>query len=191
VNETSIDGLFDALQEGDERALQKLLPPLRVRLARLAKQRLGGQEVEEVVQETLSTLWEKRQSVREPGHLLPFLFQTLRHKVGSAYLRARRERMRRGGESGLRHASTDPAKDNPEALLVAAEVESKVMRAIQACAAESQALGEVLLHLREGRSAAEIQGELGDIPIGAVRTRICRARKRLREILREDFHLDL
>jgi DNA-directed RNA polymerase specialized sigma24 family protein len=188
---TSIEGLFEALRRGDGNALHVLLPPLRVRLTRLAKQRLEGEEAEEVVQETLGTLWEKRLSVRDPGHLLPFLLQTLRYKIGNAYLRARRERSRRSDEDGLPEAAADPSKVHPEALLAASEAESIVARAIQACAAESQVLGEVLQHLREGKSPGEIQRALGNPPMGTVRTRICRARKRLREILREDFHLDL
>jgi len=186
-----IEELFDALQTGDKAALDHHLAPVRVRLCRLAKQRLGESDVDEVVQETLSILWEKRGAVREPGHLLPFLFQILRNKIGAVYLRARRERDRWGDASKLETMAADRLTVHPEALLLAAEHEGIVMKAIQKCAVENDGFGQVLRMLREGSPAVEIQTELGDLPIGAVRTRICRARKRLREILREDFHFDL
>ena len=34
-----------------------------------------------------STMWEKRDAIRDPGHLLPFLFQVLRNKIGNVYLK--------------------------------------------------------------------------------------------------------
>jgi len=192
VNTTSIEALFDALLEGDESRLEDLLPPLRVRLSRLAKQRLRDREdAEEVIQETLRTLWERRESIRGPEHLLPFVFQTLRHKIGSTYLRAERWRKRQAGEIEIENSFAGAATVHPEALLAGAEQDGIIVRAIQSCAAENQSHGQVLQLLREGRSAAEIQRELGDLQIAAVRTRICRARKRLREILAEEFHLEL
>jgi RNA polymerase sigma-70 factor (ECF subfamily) len=189
VDETTIQSLYDALETGDEEVLENLLPPLRVRLTRLAEKRVRGPGVEEIVQETLATLWAKRQSVREPAHLLPFLFQILRHKIGSAYLRAGREQARRAGE-GARQDQPADAGIHPEALLAASETGELIAKAIRKIADESPGLAEVLDLLREGGSAREIAETLG-MEIGAVRTRICRARKQLREILNEEFGLDL
>ena len=191
VRRTSIEELFDALQGGDEEALERLLPPLRVTLTRVAKRRLGGQDVEDVVQETLGTLWKKRESIRERRHLLPFILQILRNKIGNTYLRPRRQRGTRSGEGRLESVPANPETVHPEALLAAAEFDDIVTKAVGKCAAENPGFGEILRLLREGRSPADIRGELGSIPMGAVRTRICRARQRLREVLREDFQVDL
>jgi DNA-directed RNA polymerase specialized sigma24 family protein len=191
MHESSIQGLYDALRASDRDALERLLPPLRVRLERLAQKRLGGADAEEVVQETLATLWERRGQVAEPAHLLPFVFKVLRFKVGGAYRRMAREHGRRS-RRGVRGAPpANPLALHPEALIAGAETREIVSRAIRRCASENAALGRVLELLRDGRSAAEIQEELGELSMGAVRTRICRARKRLKEILREEFHFHL
>ena len=105
---TPIEEVFDALRRGDQSALQKFFPRLRERLFHLAKQRLGGDRAEEVVQETLTTLWERRDSIEDAGHLLPFLFQVLRNKIGNAYMRAQKERDRKGEQDRLESIPANP-----------------------------------------------------------------------------------
>ena len=188
---TPSEELFDALRSGDEQALERLLPPLRERIARLAKRRLGEAVLaQEAVQETLSEVWAKRSSIRDADHLLPFLFQTLRHKIGSCYLRARRERERTADlQAGDRAAPSEAG--NPERIAETEELRHSVAMAIEKCAAEHRMWGEVLRLLQSGRSAHEIRDALGDVPMATIHTRIHRARARLREILRDDFQIDL
>jgi RNA polymerase sigma factor (sigma-70 family) len=188
---TPIEDLFDALRKGDEKALERLLPPLRERIVRLAKERLGEAGLaQEVVQETLSEVWAKRESIRDAAHLLPFLFQTLRHKIGNCYLRARRERARSADlQVGDRAAPREAG--NPERIAEAEELRRSMIMAIKKCAAEHPMWGEVLRLLRSGRSASEIRDALGDVPMATIHTRIHRARARLREILRDEFQIDL
>ena len=99
--------LFEALKSGDRAAMQELLPPLRERLLRLAEKRLRGDYPEEVVQETLKTLWEKRNAVSSAAHLLPFVFQTLRNKIGNVFYRACRDREGAGSERGPEAVASD------------------------------------------------------------------------------------
>ena len=189
---TPTEDLFDALRRGDEYALAKFLPPLRARLIHLAKDRLVGEELaEEVVQETLSTLWEKRETVSDAEHLLPFLFQILRNKIGNTYLTSRRQRR-------ARRAGTDPAEalagsepQQPELVVAAHELKSILASAVDRCAAEHETFGQILRLLQEGRSPKEIQGQFGDVSMGTVHSRIHRARKRLKQILEEEFQVRL
>ncbi|MFC2171541.1 RNA polymerase sigma factor [Acidobacteriota bacterium] len=188
---TPIEEVFDALKRGDEPALQEFFPRLRERLFHLAKQRLGGDRAEEVVQETLATLWERRDSIEDAGHLLPFLFQVLRNKIGNAYMRAQKERDRKGDQDKLERLQANPPVVDPAILTEAGELQQIVAKAIKTCVEENEKQGKVLLLLHEGRTASEIGVELGNIPISTVRTLIHRGRKRLKEILKNDFQLDL
>jgi DNA-directed RNA polymerase specialized sigma24 family protein len=192
---TALGRLFNALVEGDKAALHSLLPPLRERLLRLARKRIGGTlpegAAEETVQETLSVLWEKRESVREPGHLMPFVFQVLRHKVLNAGYRARREERRQGEVTKSSHDRAGLAGANPEVVFQARELDDVLKGAIEACAEENPAWGRMLQLLREGQGVEEIRAELGDISVAALYTRLHRARKRLKEILRQKYGIDL
>jgi RNA polymerase sigma-70 factor (ECF subfamily) len=183
--------LFDALRRGDNRALEELLPPLRERIARLAKERLGdAQTAQEVTQETLSAMWTKRESIRDPDHVLPFVFQTLRHKIGSCYLRTRREKLRVTGlQSHI--SATSPEAGNPERIAEARELERSITAAIEKCAVEHVMWGKILQLLRSGRTPQEIRSALGDVPMATIHTRIHRARARLIDILRDEFQVEL
>jgi DNA-directed RNA polymerase specialized sigma24 family protein len=186
-NRTPIDKLFDALKKGDEAALQDLLPPLRERISLVAKRRIRGVRSEELTQETLSTLWEKRDSIRTPDHLLPFVFQTLRFKIGDVLMEIQREQRRQAAEADLHDLPADPPTAHPERLTEARALDLIFDRAIATCIAENRVWGRVLQLLRQGCSREDIRRELGNVPMATVYTRIHRARKRLKEILEEDF----
>jgi len=188
---SQIDLLFDALHRGHEEDLRRLIPPLQERLTALAKERLRGQlPAEDVVQETLATLWEKRASVRSSRHLLPFVFQVLRNKIGNVYSKARRVSDNPGRDVRIETVAADPASSGPESEARANELERILDAALSRCAAEHPLWGKVLELVRAGRSPAEIREEL-DIPMATVHTRIHRARKRLREILENDYGMKL
>jgi len=184
------ESLFVALQNDDEAALRALLPPLRGRLQAIAKQRVAESLAEDTVQDTLTTLWRKRNALESADHVLPFIFQTLRNKIGNAYLQAKRRAevsaSSQPGEQGLPRVAMDP-----ESALEGEEFERIVELAIERCAAENETWGVVLRMLRAGHSPAKIRESLGDIPMATVHTRIFRARQRLKQILREEYDIDL
>lgn len=186
-----IDQLFEALHRGHEADLLRLIPALQERLTALAKERLGEQlAVEDVVQETLATVWEKRSAVQSPQHLLPFVFQVLRYKIGNVYSKARRLPEIPASEVSVSIAEADRASSDPEEAVRATELVSILDAAIRRCAEEHPLWGKMLELIREGRTAAEIREELG-IPMATVHTRIHRARKRLRKILENDYGIEL
>ncbi len=188
---SQIDLLFDALRRRHEEDLRRLIPPLQERLTALAKERLRGQlPAEDVVQETLATLWEKRASVRSSRHLLPFVFQILRNKIGNVYSKTNRLPDNPGRDVKVETIAANPAGTDPESEAGANELEGILEAAVSKCAAEHPMWGKVLELIREGRSPAEIRKELG-VPMATVHTRIHRARKRLREILENDFGIEL
>ena len=189
--ETTIEKLFSLLQTGDLDSFGEALAPIRGRIVHLAQRRLQREEVEDVVQQALSTLWEKRSSVRDPEHILPFLFQILRNKLGDAYRRRRRQQETRASKSGPLDSLQDPGAPQPELLLEKKELEKVLREAIDICAAENRLWGKVLQLLRDGRSREEIRKELGSIPMATVYTRIYRARQRLMEILKDEFGVEI
>ena len=191
MEKTLIDRLYDSLRNGDTETFSEVLAPFRERILRLAKQRLGEQEAEDIVQETLSALWEKRRSVQTSDHLLPFLFQILRHKIGNVYLRNQRNQDGRTAQEDLGKRSRNPEETDPGRRFEAHELQRILQQAIDRCARENLLWGRVLQLLREERSRKEIQGDLGNISLTALDMRIHRARKRLREILKEDYGIEL
>ena len=184
------ESLFRALQNSDRASLHALVPPLQERLRAIAKQRLSESLAEDTVQETLTTLWEKRNALQSAGHVLPFIFQTLRNKIGNVYLRAQR-RSELGADSNLGGGELPQPAANPETLAEGMEFERLLGQAIERCAAEHEMWGAVLRMLKGGRSATEIRESLGDTPMATVHTRIFRARQRLKQILREDYDIDV
>jgi RNA polymerase sigma factor (sigma-70 family) len=186
-----IKKLFTLLQTGDLDSFGEVISPVRGRIVRLAQQRLQRDEVEDVVQQTLSTLWEKRSSVRDPDHLMPFLFQIMRNKMGDSYRRKRYQQEIRVTKNEPMDSLKDSESTNPELLLEEKELENVLKEAIDICAAENRLWGKILQLLQEGKSREEIRKELGDIPMATVYTRIYRARHTLINILKDEFGVEV
>lgn len=188
---TTIERLFNILQSCDLDYFSEVFAPFHGRIVRLAQQRLQREEVEDVVQQTLITFWEKRHSVCSPEHLLPFLFQILRHKLGDAYRQKKSQRKTHRAIAEHLNSQQGQNRLEPERLLEGKELEIILKDAIELCAAENSLWGQVLQMLKEGRSREEICEKLGDIPMATVYTRIHRARQCLIKILKEEFGLDI
>ncbi len=183
--------LFTLLQTGDLDSFGEVISPVRGRIVRVAQQRLQRDEVEDVVQQTLSTLWERRSSVQNQDHLMPFLFQILRNKMGDSYRRKRYQQEIRVTKTEPMDSLKDPESKNPALLLEEKELEKVLKEAIDICAAENRMWGKILQLLREGKSREEIHKELGNIPVATVYTRIYRARKTLMKILKDEFGVEI
>jgi RNA polymerase sigma factor (sigma-70 family) len=189
--ETIIRRLFALLQTGDFDSFGEVISPIRGRIVRLSQQRLQRDEVEDVVQQTLGTLWEKRSLVNDPDQLMPFLFQILRNKMGDFYRRKQYQQQIRVMKNEPMDSLKDSEATNPELLLEEKELENVLKEAIDLCAAENRLWGKILQLLREGKSREEIRKELGDIPMATVYTRIYRARQMLMKILKDEFGVEI
>ena len=165
------------LKNGDLDSFGEAFSSIRKKIVRLAQKRLQKEEVEDVVQQTLSTLWEKRTSVRNPDHLMPFIFQILRNKLGDTYRRKKLKKETHVSGPKALNSLKNPTSDTPELRLEEKELGRILRDAIDICAAENGTWGKVLRLLQEGLTREDIQKELGDIPMATVYTRIYRARQ--------------
>lgn len=188
---TTIEKLYTFLQTGDLERFDEAFGSIQQKIVRLAQKRLQRDEVEDVIQQTLSTLWEKRTSVRDPEHLMPFIFQILRNKLGDAYRRKKAKMETHVSGPKVLNSLKNPTADTPELLLEEKELGRILRDAIDICAAENGTWGKVLRLLQQGLSREEIQKELGDIPMSTVYTRIYRARQSLMKILKDKFGVEL
>jgi RNA polymerase sigma factor (sigma-70 family) len=186
-----IDTLYNQLRTGDLDSLGEVYAPIRGRIVHLAQQRLQREEVEDVVQQTLSTLWQKRSSVRDPEHLMPFLFQILRNKMGDSYRRKKFQREIHVKRKEPMETLRDPESKNPVHLFEEKELERILQEAIELCTAENRLWGKILQLLQQGRSREEIREALGDIPMATVYSRIYRARQHLMRVLKDEFGVEI
>jgi RNA polymerase sigma-70 factor (ECF subfamily) len=191
VQKSTIEALFDLLHGDDLDSFGKVFAPIRGRIVRLAQYRLQREDVEDVVQQTLSTFWEKRSAVRDPEHILPFIFKILRNKLGDSYRRKGRQQEIHIEDAKAVNALQDTAAANPGLLLEEKEFERILKEAISICAAENGSWGRILQLLREEQPRKQIRKELGNIPMATVYTRVYRARQRLLRILKDEFGVEI
>ena len=170
-------------------AFEKLVRPHFDRLYRLAW-RLTGQkaEAEDLYQELLIKAFGKLDDlvqIDEPGSWLCRVMYNLFIDERRRFARRRMHTVEEGemAGDGLAELPGLPGPDNPEFD------QQRFERLTQLDAALSQLSDDhrviVLLHDTEGYKLSEIQ-ELMGIPVGTVKSRLHRARARLREILTED-----
>ena len=139
-----------------------------------ARRILGdGDDAADAVQEALIALWEIGPV---PDHLRPWLIRTVVHRS----LHSRRSKLRRtkwedrGGETVMPCAFCDPGKE-----LEIRELLKDLENALSALSTDQRRVIE--LRDLQGLEYTEIAESL-DIPVGTVRSRLNRARARVREL---------
>ncbi|MEM6878195.1 MAG: RNA polymerase sigma factor [Bacteroidota bacterium] len=151
--------------------------PLRERLFRLAYRLLGERtEAEDVVQEAMVKLWEKRAELGGIKNVEAWCFRLLRNHSIDRYRSIQRQTTQH-----LDTAPDLPSPDiSPDAKLQQQELRQHIDKMIQALPEQRR----VVIHLREieERSYQEIADMLG-ISLDQVRTDLHRARKSLRAAL--------
>jgi RNA polymerase sigma factor (sigma-70 family) len=188
---TTIEKLYILLQTGDSDSFGEAFSSIRQKIFLLAQKRLQRGEVEDVVQQTMSILWEKRNSIRDADHLMPFIFQVLRNKLGDTYRRRKLKKEAHVSGPKTLNSLKNSTPDSPELRFEEKELGRVLRDAIDICAAENGTWGKVLKLLQQGLSREEIQRELGDIPMATVYTRIYRARQSLIKILKDEFGVEI
>lgn len=145
-------------------------PVRRAAAARAAAGTLGHGEVEDVVQEALTRLWEARWRL-ERGALLAYGVVVARNLVTSA-----ERRMAMSGRHA--HRLVDPAvADDPAGDLLAAEERAALLGALATLRADDRRL--LVEHEVRGVRTDKLAAEEG-VSAGAVAARLARARARLR-----------
>ena len=177
---------MDSVERNQRASFDKLLRPQLERLFRLAFRLAGSKaEAEDLFQDVLLKAYTRLDDlleVREPG---PWLSRVMyNHFIDNRrrFARARLFSVTEGqlGEPGIESlpGQLDPERD--------AERLDNIMRLERALAALSDEHRlAVLLHDTEGYKLEEIHQITGD-PVGTIKSRLHRARARLREILAAD-----
>ncbi len=167
-------------------AFEKLVRPYFDRLYRLAW-RLTGQKVEaeDLFQELLIKAFGKLDDlveIDEPGSWLSRMMYHLFIDERRRFARRRMLTVEEGEMAGDGLAGL-PGTDNPAWDHERLEKMQKLDAALSKLSDEHRVV--VLLHDTEGYKLTEIQGLMG-VPVGTVKSRLHRARARLREILTDD-----
>jgi DNA-directed RNA polymerase specialized sigma24 family protein len=88
---SSLDELCDRAVAGDERARSELFATLRVRFLQVAKRRVHGDHLEDVVQDALGIVLDKYHARTGETGILVWSFTVLRNVIGNYYQSRRRD----------------------------------------------------------------------------------------------------
>lgn len=153
-------------------------------LYRLAFRFTGhSQDAEDLVQELLIRLYRGSQDLAQVGALRPWLVRALHNLFVDLWRHKRRTPF-----GHLHPESWDTLFENeagtqtPERETQAAELRSRVVAALYSLSQEHRAL--LVLHDMEGHNLPELADTLR-LPLGTLKSRLFRARRKLREALAE------
>lgn len=163
-----------------------LLRPHLDRLYRFAFRLAGSKpEAEDLFQDVLTKVFARLDVLIEIEEPAPWLCRVMYNHFVDNQRRFTRERLVAVAESALPEGTVDALPGGRDTA-AAAERADNIMRLDAALARLSdEHRVVVLLHDTEGYKLAEIQA-ITDTPIGTLKSRLHRARARLREILAED-----
>jgi RNA polymerase sigma-70 factor (ECF subfamily) len=136
--------------------------------------------VDDVVQQVWIQVWERLDSLKDPGRLRSWLYSVARHAAIDAGEARRRRDKRTGRLDSLAEGPSDPQCVTPLGAALQGELQNTLLRAVEGLPALYRE-PFVLRHL-ENWSYAEIGACLG-LPVETVETRLVRARRLLREML--------
>lgn len=175
--------------DASQTAFAEIVRPHLRRLYRFAfRLTASAADAEDLVQEVMIKVYERRDELTSIGDLGPWLGRVLYNQFVDNARRYARQRFHTvhpnspdGGNAGVEElASHEPG---PEQLTVAEFDISRINVALAQLSLEHRAV--VLMHDSEGYKLEEIQTITG-VPLGTLKSRLHRARARLREILTAD-----
>jgi RNA polymerase sigma-70 factor (ECF subfamily) len=169
------------MNDTDARRFDDLVGPEIDRLYRLAY-RLTGQvaDAEDLVQDVLIKAYDRRRELSSIPALGPWLARVLYNRFIDDRRRYERQRLR------AVKLVADPDSLNPDEPDRSAEQRDDITRLRRALAELSlDHRGVLLMHDSEGYKLEEIQLITG-VPVGTLKSRLHRARARLRELLEPD-----
>ncbi len=165
-----LDTLMEAARKGDRVAYRDFLREAAERLRRFYARRIGADaDLEDLVQECLIALHEKRATL-DPGRPVgPWMYALARYKLADHW-------RRRGRVAPLPDADAPHGQEGADAVL---DVSSLIRRLPPA---QAEAIGLTKL---DGLTAGEAGDRLG-IGLSAVKVRVHRGMARLRRLVNED-----
>ena len=171
-------------RHSQQAAFDTLLKPHLERLYRLAFRLTGQQsDAEDLLQEVLLKTFQRLDELADVDDPGPWLSKVLYHRFIDNQRRFKRQRLSLA-ELGAEQDARDSEPHRQDGTLAAASTEDHrqvLADALDMLSEEHQLV--VLLHDAEGYTLPQIQA-LTDIPLGTCKSRLHRARARLRDILR-------
>jgi RNA polymerase sigma factor (sigma-70 family) len=179
---------LDSINEPDADFATVVRPHLQ-RLYRLAFRLAGSAaDAEDLIQELLIKIYKRRDELTSIGALGPWLSRVLYNQFIDNTRRYSRQRLRtvpldspQDGQHGLEEVASE--EPGPERAAASEFGMRALESALRQLSLEHRAV--VLMHDAEGYKLEEIQTITGT-PIGTLKSRLHRARARLREILSAD-----
>jgi len=176
--------IVEAVRQGDRKAFEELMRRHNGWIRGVVYGVLGERDgLDDVVQQVWTAVWRRIAELRDAGRWRPWVYRLSRNAALDAGRDATRRRRRNAALPGEPPTS---ASTTPDAELVGSEQHREVLNAIQ----ELPVLYRepfVLRHL-QGWSYRQI-AEVMDMPVDSVETRLVRARRMLRESLKEKLGL--
>ncbi len=168
--------LLEAWRGGDAAAGRELFVRHAPAVQRFFRSKLGP-EREDLIQRTFLACLESKDRVKDGASFRTFLLKIARHKL---YDHLARMQGPAGRFDPLTSTAADVVAASPSAIVAEHERHGRVLAAMQRIPVALQLVLE--LHYWEGLDTAAIADVL-DIPRGTVKTRLMRARERLRALL--------
>jgi RNA polymerase sigma-70 factor (ECF subfamily) len=144
---TPLDDLLRAANRGDERAYGAFLHAVTPLIRGIARSRAGGlgaDVIEDIVQETLLAIHQKRHTWREDMAVRPWLYAIVRYKVVDAF-RARGRRVQLPIEDFAEMLAAEPGPDPTEASdaeRVIARLDPRSARIVRAIGLDGASIAE-------------------------------------------------
>jgi RNA polymerase sigma-70 factor (ECF subfamily) len=174
---------MDAYEQNRARLFERLLEPHMQRMYRFAFRLTHSQaEAEDLFQDVLTKVFAKLDDLADLDDPGTWLNRVLYNHFVDHRRRYARRRLVDVAESQLPGGSVESLADSSPQAADAFEYDA-LLKALDALSDEHRTV--VLLHDAEGYKLEEIQTITG-IPVGTVKSRLHRARARLREILAGD-----
>ena len=177
---------MDSFEQNQTELFDRLLRPHMERLYRLAFRLTGHKaDAEDLYQDVLMRMYARLEELAELSDPGPWLSRVLYNQFVDNRRRYARQRLISVGEDGLPGGTieampdTTPGSGDPGRLFDINHLQAAIARLSD----EHRLV--VLLHDAEGYKLEEIQTLTGD-PLGTIKSRLHRARARLRDLLGED-----
>lgn len=167
--------------EGPQTEFTRLIEPHFDRLFRFAYRLTGSRsEAEDLLQDVLTRLYEQRTALDAVDDLKPWLSTVLYNRFVDLSRSAKRRPLKLLGDTQVELPEPESDSDDPMVLTAATEYAERLDRALAQLSDKHRLV--VLMHDAEGYSLREIAA-VTDVPTGTLKSRLSRARTRLRELL--------